>query len=231
MVLYERLGRNIDNGLIGYWRLDDFMGSASPTAKDLSLFRDGTLNGPIAFIGRRGYSKTAMYFDGIDDYINLNSTSILPSGTTKFTISAWIFTTRVNVDQCIIGNIRFIGTSGFKYSINASGKMYFSFYDTVGTLKIKTDTGTALSANVSYHVAVNFDGTTIQFYTNGVLSSSQTDLGNGILSENTAHNVRIGHRQGADLLEFFKGSIQEVQVYNRNLNTNEIKEIYLSKDR
>src|SRR5258706_16194343 len=75
------------SGLVGYWKLDDALGI---TAADSSgSGNPGTLiNGPLWTPGKVG---TALSFDGVNDYVDLNnSPSLNPS--TQITLAAWINT-------------------------------------------------------------------------------------------------------------------------------------------
>ena len=47
----------------------------------------GTINGATYNSGNGGYFD----FDGANDYININDTGVLPSGTNSFTYSIWVY--------------------------------------------------------------------------------------------------------------------------------------------
>jgi len=79
-------GGSDSSNLRGYWKFDEYSGS---TARDSSIFLNhGSVNGPTRVSGRYG---TALSFDGIDDYVEVNENA--PSWFDipgSITITAWI---------------------------------------------------------------------------------------------------------------------------------------------
>jgi uncharacterized protein (TIGR02145 family) len=80
-----------------------------------------------------------------------------------------------------------------------------------------------------YHVSVNFYGTGADVYINGVLTAPSYEAGDigqdiGSVDANTTA-VTIGGNQQNNVAQW-KGSIDQVRVYNRTLTPNEVKTVY-----
>jgi hypothetical protein len=76
----------------------------------------------------------------------------------------------------------------------------------------------ALPVNTWTHLAATYDGTTMNFYVNGVLASSRAQTG-AIATSNGALSI------GGDSIssgQFWAGLIDEVRIYNRALSESEI---------
>jgi hypothetical protein len=94
------------------------------------------------------------------------------------------------------------------------------FYTPAGTKRAWGDVpGMEVPTDQWTFVGVTFDGQTAKFYIDGnefVLTTLVTPV---TVAENTAQNVRVGHRQAAGAgFEFFSGSIDELRVYARTLS-------------
>jgi len=74
---------NINNGLMGYYPLN---GSANDSS---NYGNHGTINSATATTDRFGNASGALYFDGVDDYVQIDTPSSLD---TRYSISifAWI---------------------------------------------------------------------------------------------------------------------------------------------
>ena len=94
-----------------------------------------------------------------------------------------------------------------------------------GTDSIRRYTNTTLKLNTWYHVTGVYNATaqTLDVYVNGVLD-------NGTLSGtvpssqfNSSNNLQIGAFNASGL---FRGTIDDVRIYNRALSAQEVKRLY-----
>jgi hypothetical protein len=82
-------------------------------------------------------------------------------------------------------------------------------------------TGQVPAVGVWTHVAVTYNGSNIITYINGTAQNTQPGNGNIVDASTPENDFRIGSRQCNICNEYFKGGIDEVQVYNRALSATE----------
>ena len=164
---------------------------------------NGTINGATFNSANKG----AIVFDGVDDYIDLNSNNII-TGLNPFTFEAFYKLSGA-------GNAELFGNYGSGYSTNYiwisgryglfinGGYPYFQGYP--------LSTGT-------YHMAVTRDSAgACSLYKNGVLDGTATNT----VSIPVGLNFRIGSDVNG-LAELLNGEIYSMRVYNRTLSATEI---------
>lgn len=200
--LFDSNSVELQKGLIGWWKLDG-------NAKDNTMNNDnGTLiGGPTAAADRKNTLSGAINFSGTQ-YINIPSSPVL--NTSTFTISAWFNISNVAHNNTIVGNSAdggpdlYIGNGGFNFSHQGSGSGGCA-------------NGSA-TAGQWYQVVITSDGSATRMYRNGVSVCA------GPATTFSFSNYQIGTRlSGSDN---FLGSLDDVRVYNRVLNSNEIKALY-----
>jgi len=105
----------------------------------------------------------------------------------------------------------------YQYGLELAGGTVPVFY--VGTAggPLSASMGSALALNQWSYLAVVFDGSQVKFYLNGALVSTVP-----LQATITARSNPF--RLGADnnTQQFFKGSLDEVRIYNHALTTQEI---------
>ncbi len=153
----------------------------------------------------------ALNFDGNDDKVS--TASPLITGTSDFTISAWIKTTTSGSADCIAGN----------YCIGSIVNNGIEFYVFQNHL-ISYIAGSYLNGSIAivpgnwYHVAVSRTAGVTSLYVNGVLDATASQP----QSIPGGANFAIGNFPSTFTGEAFGGTIDEVRVYQRGLNANEI---------
>ena len=164
---------------------------------------NGTINGPTFSTTNKG----AIVFDGVDDYIDLNSNNII-TGINPFTFEAFYKLSGA-------GNAELFGNYGSGYSTNyiwISGR--YGLYINGGYPYFQ---GYPLSTG-TYHMAVTRDSAgTCSLYKNGVLDGTATNT----VSIPVGLNFRIGSDVNG-LAELLNGEIYSMRVYNRTLSATEI---------
>jgi hypothetical protein len=202
-------------GLVGYWRFDEGGGSV---ANDSSGYRnDGTVyvyNQSMAN-WTTGKFGNALQFDGIDDYVSVPSSASL--NLQKFTISAWVSThNSISLAEIVRKQS---GTSTNYYLLTENNKFEVAY--TSSTNWNLTQGTTTPTADIWYHVIGVFDGSSRIIYVNGVqenISSANT------IPDTNSGNVVIG---GTPLVNRpWNGTIDEVKIYNRALNSPEVLDDY-----
>ncbi len=170
----------------------------------------------------------AYQFDGIN-YINLSSAywqSVFNNVIdNNFTISAWIKPTVLS-HSSIVGQ-RY-GDS-MVFGMRANGKLFLNMDDTRSN---SPESNNSLSINEWQHITVSFENnganSSANFFINGKMDGSGIAWdGNGI--EPQSH-LYIGwqSREESGFPGYFNGLIDDVRIYNRVLNKDEIKKLYES---
>jgi hypothetical protein len=159
--------------------------------------------------GRHG---RALNFDGINDWVTVQPTSLL-NLIDGMTVEAWVFPTNANGVRDIV--IKEGASDHYNlYSRNAQGRVETNVL--VGGSN-QTASAFALVANTWTHVAGTYDGTVLRLFINGVEMATRTSVGSIATSSGP---LRIG---GNSLWgEFFRGRLDDLRIYNRALSPSEI---------
>ena len=159
-----------------------------------------------------------IFVDGNGDYIQ-NDSGIITGY--PFTISAWIKSSRMNVNQTIVmfgpnnATSPWFGidlTNGWKAEARSNNRAAVS--------------STTLVANRRYHIVGIFTGNSNRVvYVDGVQVGSNTQSATLNVSN---QQRRIGRRPWTTTTtDYFSGNIDEVRIYNRQLSTTEIWWLYM----
>jgi hypothetical protein len=202
-----------DSSLIAFWSFDD------ATAFDSSAYQNhGTLHGVTSADNRFGEPNKAFYFDGIDDYISIDSyTNMRP--TNDVSIAAWIKTEDSVTTRAIVYD-RLQTHDGFGLILNEAGYPRISINGGAGSCTAKDDVD-----DQSWHFLVGTYsklGEKIIIYIDAVLSdtSSYSDS----IDYTPEPRNQIGRaKEGED---YFNGIIDEIRIYNRKLQQSDIDSLY-----
>src|SRR2546430_3645223 len=194
--------------MIGWWPGDG-------NTKDIQSGNTGQLKNGATF--GTGEVGKAFQFDGSNDFVLVKDDTSLHY--TDFTYDVWIAPDADSPvgDNYIIckGQVSYyeplIAISG-----GAGAHYWHVFVDNVSLN----------GPNVTYnfqHVAVTRQGTTAKLYVDGVVYDTQT-----VSSANSAdgYDLEFGNIPGFSSSAFFKGRIDEVEIFNRALSNGEIQSIY-----
>ena len=203
-------------GLVGFWKLDE--GSASTAADSSGNNLHGTIAGnPVWIDGPAGY---ALQFDGDGDYVDLGNDSSL-NMTAQITVAAWIKVDTFDCEwQAVItkgdgswrlqrygtrGSIEFACTGAF-----VPGALVGSLFGTV-----------SVNDGRWHHITGTYDGSRICLYVDGKLDISSEAAGSIEVND---YNLFVGaNAEKPD--RNFKGSIDDVRIYNYALSAEEVQAI------
>ncbi len=226
----EQVHADIDSGLIGYWNFDDGSGT---TATDSTInSNNGTLDEPTWSSGKVGSS--ALTFDGVDDLVVIgnqqpfNFTNL--GTTTGMTIAMWVNPLENSVSlQYLMSKIN-VSTAGWYFAQSPGSHDAYSFLvDYSGSdLSIRTSTGSTIYGQWQ-HVVMTWDGSMnasgAAIYIDGVEATyGIQNNATGTPSIGTSYNLNIGDNTGRS--RSFMGSLDDVRVYNRALNSSDVSELY-----
>lgn len=173
-----------------------------------------------------GKRRKAMKFNGFTDYIEILDDPSLH--TSSFSVSAW-----VNRDDVIGSETKVIaaktqGNGAGDMSWNLKGDVFNLYAGTTAYGLSYSDTGNVIPAGEWHHVVGIYDEASLkmELYLDGV------KVGERILAESKnirSFPVHIGARNnGATLIEYFEGSIDEVRIWNRSLSFDDVQMVYRS---
>jgi len=209
-------------GLIAYWHFDEGKGE---TTTDFPANRN---NGRI--YGARwtdGVSGSGLFFDGVNDYVEIPSSSSLNLNN-FITIEVWINQDSPDAsDRTIIAKGPST-TDMSNYDLRVlRGKIRFLFKDPTISWKVYSTINPVVKENSWTHIVVVHNwgkATSTRIYVNGVETAGAWIVGSG--NESVVANSYPLYISGAGKLKGFNGIIDEVSIWNRALNAEEIKERY-----
>ncbi|HEY3000540.1 MAG TPA: LamG-like jellyroll fold domain-containing protein, partial [Acidimicrobiales bacterium] len=172
----------------------------------------GTVSGATwTSAGRRG---GALAFDGVNDLVTVADAPSLDL-TSGMTVDAWVRPTRVSDWSTVVLKER--GTNGLAYGLYAANdQTRAAGYVNIGGDKVAAGTA-ATPTNAWTHLAVTYDGANLRLYVNGAVVRTVAVTGPIATSANA---LRIGGNNVWG--EWFAGTIDEVNVYNRALTAAEV---------
>ena len=210
-------------GLVGYWKFDEDSGTSANDSSPNN--NDGTLlNSPAWVAGKFG---NALSFDGIDDYVEVGDKATL-DGFNDLSVSLWL---QANTNQ--------IGVLVNKYENGANNGYYLA----IGDRFSPSDRLTFLVDNSSedriltdrsvtdgqwHHVvAIYKGGFGPKIYIDSVEQSALRDgSAQSSIGTSPGRSFRIGQYSPGGYNFYFKGLMDDVQIYNRELSASEVSQIY-----
>lgn len=173
------------------------------------------VNGPTYSSSRGG----SIVFDGINDSVQLQSSSAINNLTQNFSVEAVVlFTTSSGQYGIVSKGTTF--TQGWCLYLRQGPQFSFIGYDTFGTSSgiFATPAG-EVTSNTWYHVAYTYDNTRICGYINGQekVSSAYTQTFSSV-----GTTPIIGRDSSIASPQYWPGNIASVKLYNRTLTPLEI---------
>ncbi len=207
----------LNNGLVGYWRMDE---TASPASDSSGNGSNGTWTGSAASAAGK-FGNGGSFPGGTGSYISIANNSNFNFGSSNFTLSAWIKTNSTTTPQTILSHFdNGSPFAGWDFAMNVAGAC--------GSGKICMWDGSSwqgvtsgITASTWTHVMAVRNGTTVTFYVNGTSVGTITIQASIPTSTNT---FRIG--DSGDAVRSFNGTIDETRIYNRALSPAEVTTLY-----
>ncbi|MBF0103148.1 MAG: LamG domain-containing protein, partial [Desulfobacterales bacterium] len=212
---------SLTDGLVAYY---PFNGNANDESGNGN---NGTVNGATLTTDRNGNANSAFSFNGSGNIISIDSNPSL-NPTSSLTLVCWVYPLMYNTngtgiitknDQYILGinwpqggNTQELNLWLYKqgWSLYALGKVPLNSWS---------------------YVAAVYNGNTASLYINGMLIGTH----NGTLITgtqttasqiNTTTNKLIIGTGNASTSQYFKGTIDNIRIYNRALSESEIQQLY-----
>jgi len=217
-------GDFLSEGLVGYWKMDESSWtndcSTSTVIDSSGNGNDGkscpASTGPTG--GAAGKFGNAGSFDGVDDRVQITSSSNLNSN--YISIFAWVYRA---ADWT--GNILMNKESQFRLIANENGtdnKISLRISASNYSWSNRPTSNSTIPLNQWSHIGYTYDGRYIKIYLNGVLDNT-VDIGSDGTLQTNSNSLFIG-TYGTSY--YHTGEIDEVRIYNRALSPREVRALY-----
>ena len=217
VLLSSAVGAEIE-GLVGYWPFDEAGGEVAGDASGNE--NDGTIHGAAFVKSPKGH---ALGFDGVDDFVACGASKSLQQLERAGTIELWF-----KPEELQGGLVNWSTGSGWE-----DERLVVAFKARKGTVEFlhAASDGTGLGKHARQydldmpvknswnHLALTFDGGTITYHLDGRMRRVHSRK----FARSNLEGVPlwIGRCQGLGK-EFFKGTMDEIRIYNRALSDEEI---------
>ena len=200
----------INDGLVAYYH---FSGDASDASGNGN---DGTVYGPVLSDDLQGRSDRSYQYDGVDDYIDLgNSDDLNP--TTAMTVSIWVFPNSTNSYQWVLGRDDDTNGRAYAFGIYYNGSNYVANFQINGNPTFRGNL--TLDLNSWNHIVYTGSASDKwRVYINGEYDGSAAwESPNSVTA-----NTWVGARTYTGAENYFGGKIDDLRIYNRILNQDEV---------
>ena len=227
--MFQAVGQSVPsyvptNGLVGWW---PFNGNAQDSSGNGN---HGTVNGATLTSDRFGVQNAAFSFNGVNNWIQVqDNSSLRPS---NITLAAWVFLPTNTNNYSLITKSSLQTAQGEQYALllNAGSINQNQF-------AVKSNSGcfpgngwrdlmvqTVNSVNQWRFIVATYDGISLRYYENAVLSSNQTSFSGGI--DNCPGGTLNFGRYWDGQVAWFNGKIDDIGIWNRALSQQEITLLY-----
>ena len=193
-------------GLLAHYKLDG-------DGQDATGSHNGTLvNSPTFVAGKFCQALNVT----LDQHVNVPYAADL--GLNTFSVAVWVNISDIAGNRGIIGT-RFNGDTTFDLKVSAT-LIHGDIGNGTAWLNTAVDVPVALSTGEWYHICYVFDdpADTVEMYLNGILTRKMTVTGKPLMMK-AGQDLRIGVDYPG---ETFRGSIDDVRIYNRPLSAAEV---------
>ncbi len=211
---------NLNNGLIAHY---PFTGNANDVSGNNI---NGVVSNATLTTDRNGNANSAYYFNGTNAYVLLpysNLYNFAPQDS--FSISVWVLPDAGYTWPAQAVVVKAPANPDFTLSLWNYGTYIFNYKAMSGYAYNNITNGTTtLSPNACwYNLVSTYKNGVWRLYVNGVLESENTTQTRFILQDGFSR-IAFG-KKGESFGDWYKGKMDEVRIYNRVLNQEEINTI------
>jgi len=214
---------NLNQGLVAYY---PFNGNASDVSGNNI---NGIVNGAILTTDAAGNTNSAYLFDGTTSFISLPfSTKYDFAPTDSFSISTWILPYQNPVYAIAEALVVKSPYHADYFQSNWNYGLYLVYNKLMtgwAANNIINGTTTLKNSQCWYHLAVTYKNGIWYLYLNGQQEAQDLTQTHFIIQDGASSTIAFG-RKGEASGDYYKGKMDEVRIYNRNLNPAEVKALY-----
>ena len=222
---------NINDGLIGHWKLNENEEDSLVAIDSSQSFLDAEL---LEFLD----GDPEWWVDGkIDDslqFLSKNKNFVVVSEyekpTHSLTISAWVWASSSEPWGSILKNWGDGKAGQFHFGLNASGQQLSNYISTSNGKSYSVIEDESFPLESWQHVVTTVDGLSVKLYRNGQLVGNTPYQGS--LVENELQSIGIGAKLNddgswvSDNAGYWNGKMDDIGLWNRALTNAEILGIY-----
>jgi gliding motility-associated-like protein len=211
---------NLGLGLAAYY---PFTGNANDVSGNNN---NPSFNNATLTTDRFGNLNSAYHFDGTDNYIQIPNSPSINFGTTM-SICVWVRPTGFYMGACYnnmllgkeVGDFQ-TGNYSLRFANFAAGCGFSGTADDVfGNEPDGGQSVTPVQLNQWYSVVFTSDGTTAKLYVNCQLVSSSAVT---VTTYTNPYDLFFGHLNDATFPYWLNGDLDEIRLYNRAINQDEV---------
>jgi hypothetical protein len=219
---------NLKNGLVACY---PFNGNSKDESGNNN---NGTVNGATLTTDRFGKINSAYNFDG-NSFIQLANPNDFKNNT--FTYSAWVYIPVEPSSDSYLNaySVLSIGNGQVMHFVNRPTEGLVWGFTTYNEENISYDINPSSTSkttlNTWHHFVISRSTTQAKIYIDGELivtatSSLPTTATYTSNNPSVVYQATIGTRPDANNIQFFNGNIDDIHLYNRAINADEIKALY-----
>ncbi|MCX6271500.1 MAG: T9SS type A sorting domain-containing protein [Bacteroidetes bacterium] len=180
----------------------------------------------LVILSMVGFTQTqnALYFDNVDDYVDVPGASVLIAQQTAMSLTCWVYPENTNItfpDYDGFCGFRNNTDADFYLVQHAPTSVEARFRNAAGTAADVVITN--LQINAWQFFVFTYNGTEIKLYRNGVLVG--TTPATGAILNSTA-SFYVGDMLYGAVHYYMKGKVDEVSLWTKALTQEEISLIY-----
>ena len=194
-----------------------------PLTKDLrqqGLSNVTATNNGATFNASNGKLGGSYTFDGSDDYISLNGSTLystIKGGSYPFSVAMWIY--RADATRAILfGDYSLTGAINFNIELTTGHAVRFYWAGSPD----KNSSATLMTANDWTHLAITYNGTQLCFYKNGTLMETYSVTLTTKTKTTGSYYLGRDNRTGSTA---FNGRMNDFRLYDHCLSSIEVKEL------
>lgn len=210
---------SLNTNLIGSW-------NANGDATDSTGSNDGTLTNGATASGTAKIGSNSFALNGVNSYVSFPNNSWNYTG--DFSASCWINTNGLAGYDVILQNFEYIGGNFYGWQLMLSGgKPLLVIYFGTGAAEVALSSLGTLTVSTWYHVAftkkINGD---LNLYVNGALAKNTVSTTNIVYNVGNNYSTIGVQKYNIGVTYFFDGLIDAVAIWDKELTTDEITELY-----
>ncbi len=207
-----------NNGIVGYY---PFNGNANDISGNNN---NGVTANTTLTIDRFGNANSALNFNGTNSYLRIANNPIKIDFSNSFTLSMW-----VKVDSTNSGQRQNILSIRHDANANDLGSWDFGFINDTIYTSYSSKAKFTTKRKFWEHIIFTYDKTTkkITSYNNAIITGQDVITNTPSNSSPIQIGAQMMVNNPSQLYRYFKGSIDDILVYNRVLTNEEIKSIYI----